>query len=75
MAVKLLLPPRPPTPPPHTPTPTQGTLVAVKLLLAVDGLARQRFSREVALLAGVRHPNLLLFMGYCTRPYLAIVSE
>lgn len=31
--------------------------------------------REVALLASLRHPNLILFMGYATQPHLAIVSE
>jgi hypothetical protein len=53
----------------------QGTLVAVKLLLHVDGGAASRFCREVQLLASLRHPNLILFMGYAMKPYLAILSE
>lgn len=53
----------------------QGTLVAVKLLLNVDESAKERFLEEVSLMASLRHPNLLLFMGYVTHPRLAIVSE
>jgi hypothetical protein len=52
-----------------------GTLVAVKVLLNVDASGRERFLREVALMASLRHPNLLLFMGYASGPRLAIVSE
>jgi serine/threonine protein kinase len=53
----------------------QGTLVAVKLLLNVDESAKDRFLKEVSLMASLRHPNLLLFMGYVTHPRLAIVTE
>ncbi len=40
--------------------------MAVKLLLNVDDAARERFMREVKILAGMRHPNLILFMGKST---------
>ena len=53
----------------------QGTLVAVKLLLGVDDATRARFAGEVAVLASLRHPNLILFMGWCHEPHLAIISE
>lgn len=53
----------------------QGTLVAVKLLLNVDAAGRRRFLSEVQLLASLRHPNILLFMGYSLHPYLAIITE
>jgi hypothetical protein len=53
----------------------QGTLVAVKVLLNVDAAGRRRFLREVATMASLRHPNLLLFMGFVCRPAPAIVTE
>ena len=36
---------------------------------------RSKFIQEIRLLARLRHPNLILFMGYCTQPDLCIVSE
>ena len=47
--------------------------MAVKLLLHVDDPGARRFLSEVALLAGLRHPNVLLFMGFSLAPYLAII--
>jgi hypothetical protein len=52
-----------------------GTPVAVKVLLGVDAAGRRRFLREVATMAALRHPNLLLFMGFVCRPAPAIVTE
>ncbi|GBG71986.1 hypothetical protein CBR_g10925 [Chara braunii] len=56
----------------------QGTPVAVKRL--VGDCARpavvDQFRAEVRTLCRVRHPNLILFMGFCTSPpNLCIVSE
>lgn len=55
--------------------PAQGTVVAVKRLLTDDATTIERFVSEVRLLARLRHPNLILFMGYCITPELCIVSE
>lgn len=52
-----------------------GTTVAVKVLENVDEAGKQRFMREVAVLASLRHPNVVLFMGFSARPHLAILSE
>jgi len=49
--------------------------VAIKLLLNLDAGAFERFYAEVSILAALRHPNLLLFMGYARSPALAMVSE
>jgi serine/threonine protein kinase len=53
----------------------QGTVVAIKRLLIDDSSTIERFVSEVRLLARLRHPNLILFMGYCITPELCIVSE
>lgn len=53
----------------------QGTVVAIKRLLTNDAPTIERFVSEVRMLARLRHPNLILFMGYCTMPELCIVSE
>lgn len=53
----------------------QGTVVAIKRLLTDDATTIERFVSEVRLLARLRHPNLILFMGYCITPELCIVSE
>ncbi|GIL87290.1 hypothetical protein Vretimale_1762 [Volvox reticuliferus] len=53
----------------------EGTLVAVKRLLATDSDTTQRFVDEVHMLARLRHPNLLLFMGYTLTPEPSIVTE
>lgn len=50
-------------------------MVAIKRLLHVDSTTVQRFAKEIRLLARLRHPNLILFMGFCTTPELCIVSE
>lgn len=49
--------------------------MAVKRLLTLDTSTTERFISEVRILARLRHPNLILFMGYCTKPDLCIVSE
>ncbi|GFR40294.1 hypothetical protein Agub_g475 [Astrephomene gubernaculifera] len=53
----------------------EGTLVAVKRLLATDSDTTKRFVDEVHMLASLRHPNLLLFMGYTLTPEPSIVTE
>jgi hypothetical protein len=50
-------------------------VVAIKRLLTDDPATIERFVSEVRLLARLRHPNLILFMGYCTTPQLVIVNE
>lgn len=50
----------------------KGTLVAVKVLMSD---CTDVFVKEVATLASLRHPNLILFMGYSTAPRPSIVSE
>jgi serine/threonine protein kinase len=50
-------------------------MVAIKVLLPVDPRGQQRFAAEVRVLASLRHPNVVLFMGCAHHPYLAIVSE
>lgn len=50
-------------------------MVAVKRLLTTDASTIERFVREIRLLARLRHPNLILFMGYCIAPELCIVQE
>lgn len=53
----------------------QGTVVAIKRILKDEASTIDRFIREVTLLARLRHPNVILFMGYCTAPELCIISE
>uniref|UniRef100_A0A0G4GY53 Protein kinase domain-containing protein n=1 Tax=Chromera velia CCMP2878 TaxID=1169474 RepID=A0A0G4GY53_9ALVE len=65
----------------------RSTEVALKVLnqnvmdpqLAADPEKHERqlreFLRELKVLAGVRHPNLVLFMGACTSPHFCIVTE
>ncbi|XP_075265609.1 uncharacterized protein LOC142358022 [Convolutriloba macropyga] len=50
-----------------------GTRVAVKRLFAQTN--HEEFRQEVRMLAQLRHPNLLLFMGYTMYPSLAIITE
>ena len=45
----------------------QGTVVAVKQLLERSSEVKTTLEREVEVLAKLRHPNLLLFMGYLRR--------
>uniref|UniRef100_A0A8C4QFJ5 non-specific serine/threonine protein kinase n=1 Tax=Eptatretus burgeri TaxID=7764 RepID=A0A8C4QFJ5_EPTBU len=51
--------------------------VAVKILKVSDPTPQQlqAFKNEVAVLRKTRHMNVLLFMGYITRPHLAIVTQ
>ncbi|GJQ14531.1 hypothetical protein GpartN1_g6322.t1 [Galdieria partita] len=57
----------------------RGTTVAVKTISAmalVNQNAIKEFQSEVAVLCTLRHPNVILFMGACTRPpHLFIVTE
>ena len=48
----------------------QGTVVAVKQLLERTNDVKERLEQEVEVLVKLRHPNLLLFMGYCVDPPL-----
>ncbi len=50
-------------------------MVAVKVLLSDDAGTRRTMEREVGVLALLRHPNLLLFIGFCAHPRPAILSE
>lgn len=49
--------------------------MAIKRLFDRDLSTIQTFKSEVAFLAEIRHPNLILFMGFCMTPQLCIVSE
>lgn len=56
-----------------------GTPVAVKRLThTVASLPEvlEQFDAEVAMLSSIRHPNLILFMGFCNRPpTYSIITE
>ena len=52
----------------------QGTLVAVKQLLERGKSVREKLENEVQTLARLRHPNLLLFMGYSLEPPLILTE-
>ena len=52
----------------------QGTVVAVKQLLERGTDVREKLENEVETLARLRHPNLLLFMGYATDPPLILTE-
>lgn len=49
--------------------------MAIKRLFDKDVSTIEKFKLEVGLLAEMRHPNLILFMGFCMTPELCIVSE
>lgn len=52
-----------------------GTDVAVKKLRSTGQLSTE-FKREISVLLRLRHPNLVLFMGACTKaPQALIISE
>ena len=50
-------------------------MVAVKVLLSDGAATRRAMEREAGVLALLRHPNLLLFIGFCAQPRPAILSE
>ncbi|KAK4538476.1 hypothetical protein CDCA_CDCA18G4501 [Cyanidium caldarium] len=55
-------------------------LVAIKHLQPVDGVYSpellRSFREEMILMSGLSHPNIVRFMGACTRPpYLCILTE
>jgi hypothetical protein len=52
----------------------QGTLVAVKQLLERGKGVQEKLENEVQTLARLRHPNLLLFMGYSIEPPLILTE-
>ena len=53
-----------------------GSIVAVKQLLGIQtSRDAMEFTKEVELLANLRHPNLILFMGYTIAPVCCIVTE
>eukprot|EP00741_Cyanophora_paradoxa_P001901 tig00000523_g1841.t1 len=55
----------------------RGTEVAVKRLYhsVAPKILMSEFREEVALLSRLRHPNIVLFMGWCAPPELSIVTE
>ncbi|KAJ7559742.1 hypothetical protein O6H91_04G099000 [Diphasiastrum complanatum] len=56
----------------------RGTEVAIKLMLEQD-LTKENtedFCNEIRLLSRLRHPNVILFLGACTKPpHLSLVTE
>ncbi|XP_010525061.1 PREDICTED: serine/threonine-protein kinase EDR1 [Tarenaya hassleriana] len=55
-----------------------GTDVAVKVFLEQDFTVEnmEDFCNEISILSRLRHPNVILFMGACTRPpRLSLVTE
>ncbi|XP_044465018.1 serine/threonine-protein kinase EDR1-like isoform X2 [Mangifera indica] len=55
-----------------------GTEVAIKVLLEQDLTAEnmEDFCNEITILSRLRHPNVILFLGACTRPpRLSVVTE
>ncbi|KAI9098023.1 hypothetical protein K1719_025794 [Acacia pycnantha] len=51
-----------------------GTLVAVKALRPDAAQGRSQFQREVEVLSGIRHPNMVLLLGACPE-YGCLVYE
>ncbi|OWM78711.1 probable serine/threonine-protein kinase SIS8 [Punica granatum] len=55
-----------------------GTDVAIKVLLEQDLTAEnmEDFCNEISILSRLRHPNVILFLGACTKPpRLSLVTE
>ncbi|CAH8355604.1 unnamed protein product [Eruca vesicaria subsp. sativa] len=55
-----------------------GTDVAIKLFLEQDLTAEnmEDFCNEISILSRIRHPNVVLFMGACTKPpRLSMITE
>ncbi|KAL3632282.1 hypothetical protein CASFOL_025266 [Castilleja foliolosa] len=55
-----------------------GTEVAIKLFLEQDLTAEnmEDFCNEISILSRLRHPNVILFLGACTRPpRLSMITE
>ncbi|CAK9231695.1 unnamed protein product [Sphagnum troendelagicum] len=56
----------------------RGTEVAIKVMLEQDLNFEntQDFCNEISILSRLRHPNVILFLGACTRPpHLSMVTE
>lgn len=56
----------------------RGTEVAIKVMLEQDLIVEnmQDFCNEISLLSRLRHPNVILFLGACTKPpHLSMVTE
>ncbi|GLJ15497.1 hypothetical protein SUGI_0254480 [Cryptomeria japonica] len=56
----------------------KGTEVAIKILLEQDLTEEnmEDFCNEISLLSRLRHPNVILFLGACTKPpHLSMVTE
>jgi serine/threonine protein kinase len=52
------------------------TRVAIKMLRNTQASKfTKEFYREIAAMSSLRHPNLVLFMGACVSPSMAIVTE
>ncbi|XP_010524066.1 PREDICTED: serine/threonine-protein kinase EDR1 isoform X2 [Tarenaya hassleriana] len=55
-----------------------GTEVAIKVFLEQDFTAEnmEDFCNEISILSRIRHPNVILFLGACTKPpRLSLVTE
>ncbi|XXG90209.1 hypothetical protein AAC387_Pa12g2030 [Persea americana] len=55
-----------------------GTDVAIKIFLEQDLTAEnmEDFCNEISILSRLRHPNVILFLGACTKPpHLSLVTE
>ncbi|XP_042477709.1 serine/threonine-protein kinase EDR1-like [Macadamia integrifolia] len=55
-----------------------GTDVAIKIFLEQDLTAEnmEDFCNEISILSRLRHPNVILFLGACTKPpHLSMVTE
>ncbi|KAL4290551.1 hypothetical protein GQ457_14G002340 [Hibiscus cannabinus] len=55
-----------------------GTDVAIKMFLEQDLTAEsmEDFCNEISILSSLRHPNVILFLGACTKPpQLSLVTE
>nr|GME02517.1 serine/threonine-protein kinase EDR1-like isoform X1 [Ipomoea batatas] len=55
-----------------------GTEVAIKVFLEQDLTAEnmEDFCNEISILSRLRHPNVILFLGACTKPpHLSMVTE
>nr|GMC64347.1 serine/threonine-protein kinase EDR1-like isoform X1 [Ipomoea batatas] len=59
-------------------TEENGTEVAIKVFLEQDLTAEnmEDFCNEISILSRLRHPNVILFLGACTKPpHLSMVTE
>jgi coatomer subunit beta' len=50
-------------------------LVAVKKLYSAHAIEDEPFHREVDCLMNIRHPNIVLFVGYCAETQEVVVHQ